>query len=142
MKDGHKPLDLYLIEMSDNTERFNKIGISKNTKERFQKLKSSGYEVKEILIVPLNMKEAYLIENSIKNKKHLKYKPLKKFNGYTECLCINNEENILNIIKKVLIEDTGKSPLLSKILDWEYSVKKNPMINLQVSDNFRMFAVQ
>lgn len=120
------PVDLYFINLISDHENFNKVGISKEYKKRIKNIKvKSRCDISEILIIPLNLEEAYHIEKTLKHKIDLKYKPLIKFPGYTECLKSGMEKEVINEISKILINDFNRSPIIKKILDWDYARKKS-----------------
>jgi hypothetical protein len=115
------PLDLYIIELFSETEKFLKIGISKQFKKRFFNIKTkSGYLINPKLILPTTLQEATLLEDLVLSKLRIKYiKTFKtKFSGYKECLTYDAVDEILNIIKEEIHKT--KSNLVGKILDYEY----------------------
>lgn len=76
---------LYVVEMKSTTERFVKIGISKNHMGRFSSF-GTNYKVTPIQIEEMSLSNAYKKEQQIKsNNRDLAYVPQKKFYGYTEC---------------------------------------------------------
>jgi hypothetical protein len=114
-------LDLYVIEMYSDTEKFLKIGISKQYQRRFFNIKTkSGYLVKPKLILPTTLQEATLLEDLVLSKLRVKYakKFTKKFPGYKECLNYESVNEIIETIKEEILKT--KSPLIGKILDYEY----------------------
>lgn len=119
------PVDLYFINLNNIKENFNKIGISKEYKNRLINIKTkSKCNISEILVIPMNLEEAYYIEKKIKQNIKIKYNPLLKFPGHTECLKKDNEKDVVDEISKILINDFGRSDLVQKILDWDYSKNK------------------
>lgn len=118
------PLDLYVIELSSETEKFLKIGISKQSKRRFFNIKAkSGYLVYPRLILPTTLQEATLLEDLVLSKLRVKYAKIftTKFPGYKECLDYKAVDKILEIIKQEIHET--RSDLVGKILDYEYNGK-------------------
>lgn len=79
---------IYLIELSNKNETFQKIGVSINKYCRFNQIAKHGYNVRIIYFVThihnkhINDK-LELILHSFFN--HLSYIPKTKFPGYTEC---------------------------------------------------------
>lgn len=81
------PAILYLIEFSNNDERFYKIGITKNSvKERYH----WGYSQYELVVhmeQPMPLYEAFIREQEILNQlRKQRYVPQIKIGGWTECL--------------------------------------------------------
>lgn len=77
----------YIIELEGNGERFIKIGITNNFEKRF--VNRLPYKIKSRLKFYTG-KHIYFLEKIVKNyinehRRELKYKPLLKFGGYTEC---------------------------------------------------------
>lgn len=119
------PIDLYLVNLKNETEDFNKVGISKEVGKRLNNLKcKSKCDIKTLLILPINLQEAFEIETVLKKNKEFKYKPLTKFPGHTECLLKEKEEDVINIITKVMEERFDRSSLLSDIIKWDYKRNK------------------
>lgn len=82
---------LYVVQISNKTECFYKIGITirKILKTRFSNIRSLGYNIDYLYVIKTNLRGALAIENKILSLyKHLQYKPLKKFSGWTECLTV------------------------------------------------------
>lgn len=88
---------LYVMEFSNDTEIFWKLGISANYKKRKKDLlKQSGYNIKDIVVLVWNVFDCVSLEQYMLRKyKKLKYKPLNYFQGYTECFCLNPYENFI-----------------------------------------------
>ena len=88
---------LYVMEFSNNIEKFWKVGISSNYKKRKKDLLTqSGYKIKDIVVIIWNVFDCVSLEQYIFNKyKKLKYKPLNYFQGHTECFSINPYENFI-----------------------------------------------
>lgn len=89
---------IYLIEMSNDTEVFLKIGITeKNANKRFASpSKNGGYKCRIILQRDMNMYEAWKLEQKILcDFKDSKYNPSIYFPGHTECLNKLNESMVL-----------------------------------------------
>lgn len=118
----NKPVDLYLITLSSYTEKFLKVGISKEVKKRHQNIKTkSKYDIYVNLIIPLTVLEATILERHLLStlRHQFKYLPKVKFPGYKECLVITNPKIIMNQIKDFL-KTNHRSDLVGKILDYEY----------------------
>lgn len=123
----NKPLDLYIITLYNNTEKFIKIGVSKEVIRRHINIKTkSSYNIEVNLILPLTVSEGTIIENKLlkKLKQSFNYKPIIKFPGYTECISYESKDNIIEELYSILDIDYNKSNLVGKILDWEYKNKK------------------
>lgn len=86
------PYKLYVVEMNDEASNFIKVGIAKenNLPKRMTDLKNCCHTItdfSEVLITNLPYYECWKLEQSLLDKyKEFKYKPSKKFGGYTECL--------------------------------------------------------
>jgi hypothetical protein len=87
--------ELYLLKMWNDNEEFLKVGItSVGIKNRYRKFDTYFYEV--IKIIDLNMFDAYSLEQKIlKDFRLFKYNPLIKFGGKSECIDINQLDNLL-----------------------------------------------
>jgi len=119
----NKPLDLYIINLTSDSESFIKVGISKEVKKRHTNIKTkSGYIVSSILIFPCTVEEGTIIERNILSsfRELHKYVPRVKFPGYKECLNLSIKDDILEKLKQILSETYHRSDLVSKILDFEY----------------------
>ena len=92
---------LYLIEGVLGKNSFIKIGVTTELKSRLEQLRSkSGIKIIDKIIIKTNLYEAVMTEQLIlKNLKKHKYKPETYFPGHTECININQKENILSYIK-------------------------------------------
>lgn len=89
---------LYLVELSNETECFLKVGITiKNANKRFASpSKNGGYKCRIILQRDMPIYEAWLIEQKIlKEFQNDKYNPRIYFPGHTECINKQNESMIL-----------------------------------------------
>ena len=89
---------LYLVELSNETECFLKVGITiKNANKRSASpSKNGGYKTRIILQRDMNMYNAWKLEQKILSEfKDDKYTPLRYFPGHTECLNKTNESMIL-----------------------------------------------
>ena len=89
---------LYLVELSNETECFLKVGITtKNANKRFASpSKNGGYKCRIILQRDMPIYEAWLIEQKIlKEFQNDKYNPQIYFSGYTECISKGAESMIL-----------------------------------------------
>lgn len=114
-------LDLYVVELNNEEECFLKIGISKNTNQRFKNIQvKSKSKLSTILILPTTLKEATLLEDKILKNLRKNYKKYfnSKFSGSSECLIIEAKEKVLNEIKEFY---KNKSSIVSQILDYEYN---------------------
>lgn len=84
------PHGFYIIECMDGKETFYKVGVSKDVNKRlkdylkYYKNSNVCYYIKNNLEFCVNLEQFIL-----KQYKEYKYKPLKKFAGFTECLSIN-----------------------------------------------------
>ena len=89
------PLTEYLITITDDDETFLKIGITqKEVSERFNR-NPIPYNYSINTIKDGILYELFVLEQRIHIEHNtLKYKPKKKFNGYSECYNIESE-NIL-----------------------------------------------
>jgi len=84
-----RPASLYLVRGSDNSEIFDKVGITINkVSYRFHSVHEYKFEILDV--IETNLYEACLKEHEIKRKnvKH-RYKPKKSFGGMYECFNIN-----------------------------------------------------
>lgn len=90
------PATLYVIEANDSTEAFLKIGITHKTiHERFHRNNSIPYNYSINTTKEGKLFELFKLEQTIKKQfKHFKYIPTKKFNGHTECFCLEAKESI------------------------------------------------
>ena len=88
---------LYVIEFSNEIEKFIKIGITTNTvSQRFKKTK---YNMKIHLILDLTLTDALKHEkDTLKEFMEFKYNPLISFNGKQECLEFNCLENVITAL--------------------------------------------
>lgn len=112
--------DLYLVKIQNINEKFLKIGISKNINGRFKKIERVGYKIKLVYSVPSNLKEVVYFEDFLLKQNYKKYKPLINFSGSTECVTIENLNDVIHDIKKYLININKRSNLVTEILDYEY----------------------
>jgi len=114
-------LNFYVIELCNNNDTYIKVGISKDIVQRFKNIAvKSKSIVTPLLILPTNLKEATLLEDMVLKNLKSKYKKQfeTKFSGYSECLVIESKSQVIEEIKG-FFED--KSPLVGKILDYEYN---------------------
>ena len=75
---------LYLIEFKDGTEHFWKIGITRRSVE--QRVKKIPYNVVSYKTIDGNLFDIYQKEKTLKQEnKPFRYRPIKFFNGHTEC---------------------------------------------------------
>jgi hypothetical protein len=86
---------LYVMEFSNDTEKFWILGISSNYKKRKKDLlKQSGYEIKDVSVLIWNVFDCVSLEQYMIYKyKKYKYKPLNYFQGHTECFSVNPYTN-------------------------------------------------
>lgn len=96
----NKPLFVYLIKMSSNLEQFLKIGISSKSERRFSEYNRYGFSI-EVLYNKLfiNCLDALDLEKYILDN-FQSYRPVKMFEGYTECFSIDLQEQILEVTNK------------------------------------------
>lgn len=92
---------LYIIELEGNNESFIKIGITNDFNKRFKS--NMPYKINYLLNF-YNGEDIYFIEKTIKKfinsyHKHIKYKPLIKFGGYTECY---KKKEFIHLLKDCL----------------------------------------
>ena len=100
---------LYLVEFSNENEKFLKIGFTKhkNITYRFRGY-SSSYVVKVLFYKELMFFSAFDYEQQLLfNFKEYSYKPLIKFKGHTECLQYNQLNNIMSALTEMLSEKTS-----------------------------------
>ncbi len=78
---------MYIIKATNPTEQFIKVGITtKTVKDRFKIDNTLPYNYEVIGTKSGELFDLFQLEQlSKKLLKHHKYKPLVKFNGYTEC---------------------------------------------------------
>ena len=83
---------LYIMELTNNTEIFYKIGISRYIKKRIKGIhydSNKSYKAKIIYNLNTSLFEAATVEQELHKKyKMFKYKPLMEFKGHTECFTI------------------------------------------------------
>lgn len=97
------PCTLYLVELSNDNEKFIKIGITTN--RIYQRFHENPYKLKIHYQFNSNIEECLKQEQKIlKDYSKYKYNPEISFKGYTECL----EFNILDQIKNVLTARNGQ----------------------------------
>lgn len=99
--------DIYLIELKSNRDHFLKIGVSCNSGSRIVNIeKESGCKIVDNYIFKTNLYNATMVEQTcIKENRYSRYKPKIKFGGHTECIALEEKENILNYIKSQLIKN-------------------------------------
>lgn len=84
---GYLYPSVYIVSLIDKNEDFIKIGMTVDTKPRFEKLPYTTNLLQEIKGKPLDI---YNLEKKLHRFfKKYKYNPLKKFGGYTECFNLN-----------------------------------------------------
>lgn len=90
---------LYLIKCFDDSEIFFKIGIArKGAADRFNSKQKLPYNFELLYQIEGDAKAMWDLEKMLhKRIKHNKYRPLKKFNGHTECF--SQIDDILKILK-------------------------------------------
>ncbi len=91
----------YLFKMWGNNEEFYKLGLSTSLENRMRKLKVT-YEVFPLLYIRISKLNSHSVEDYFFHKyAECKYKPLKKFNGHTECFNFNKDEvaEVMNIMQ-------------------------------------------
>lgn len=95
----------YILEMSNDVERFIKIGITKhkNIFKRYEQAhgKNLPYEIKLLHSFRMKLYQAFFLEQQLLGEHKLdQYKPINPFAGQTECLKYSN--NLINKIKQVV----------------------------------------
>lgn len=89
-KKCNTPSSFYLIELSNKHEKFLKVGITTNIKNR--KYKFSPYKCKIISTINTTLYDAFIKEQKfIKEYSHIQYTPTTNYGGHTECFQYNNE---------------------------------------------------
>lgn len=90
------PAILYIVNMKNGEESFEKIGVTSTSMQyRFRHESKLGYEVSELYTKQLNLYDAFLLEQKILNRISERYVPLTYFGGYTECFKLNESINLL-----------------------------------------------
>lgn len=94
---SNKKCTVYVVMMWDKREKFIKVGLTTTTLDiRFSRI---PYKWKEIATVEVLPSVVYTYEQSIlKMMKRHKYRPCKKFGGYTECFKMDSKNEILALI--------------------------------------------
>lgn len=121
-----KPLDFYIVELSKDDECFLKVGISKEIKKRHTNIKTkSGYNIKNIFNLSCTVLEGTVIESKVLEhfREKYRYNPKTLFPGYKECLSLDCQNDIVKQVGGILEEDFNRSPLVSKIIYYEYDSK-------------------
>jgi len=87
---------IYLIKCYKEEEIFYKIGLSKNTKQRFFDI---PYKKDIVKISKGKIKDLYPLEQKIrKHVKNFKYLPLHDFSGKNECFILSEDTDMLSYI--------------------------------------------
>lgn len=95
------PAILYIVNMKNGEESFEKIGVTSTSIEyRFRHESKLGYEVTKLYTAQINLYDAFLLEQKILNRITERYVPLTYFGGYTECFKLN--ESVNTLLKKYL----------------------------------------
>lgn len=91
---------LYVIKCTDGQETFLKIGITQYTLDhRFRKTNRLPYDYEPLYSVNGLLYDLFLLEQAIKKQfKSTKYRPIKKFNGHTECLNIASADGVITTL--------------------------------------------
>lgn len=108
--------NIYIIEISDDKEKFYKIGVTVHRYCRFYEIMKVYKNVKIIyMVMGLDFYLAYHYESFLQGLFE-PYTPLKKFGGYTECFL----EIDLDLIKKILIRiDISKCEIVENLtISW------------------------
>lgn len=94
----NKETFVYAIKLSTTDECFIKIGISNNLKKRYSDYIRLGFTIEEILTISFgNRIDAEDAEIKLHSDySSLKYIPLKRFAGQTECFSINLLNSLIN----------------------------------------------
>jgi hypothetical protein len=92
---------LYVMEFSNDVEKFWKIGISsKYNKRKTDLLKQSKYVIKDVFILAWNVFDCISLEQHILHKyKKYRYRPSNYFQGRTECFSVNPYEKFEELRK-------------------------------------------
>lgn len=99
---------LYLVMLSNQDEKFIKIGVT--TSNLHLRFKNTPLKVSCIKLVELNLQECLEIEKQlISTFKQYKYLPKTKFNGYTECLDLNCLDQVVLLLTNVLLARNGQT---------------------------------
>lgn len=93
---------LYLIECSNNHEKFIKVGITcRSVKQRFSTKTQMPYDFSEVFITTESPEMVYDIEKNVINKfKMFKHQPQFEFGGKTECFNYDKKSEILSFIEE------------------------------------------
>lgn len=87
---------IYLIELSNSSERFYKIGITVHRYCRFYEIIKRGYQVRIVfMVMGMDYKVASELEIMLHNK-YVSYEPMIRFGGHTECFDNINIDGFIN----------------------------------------------
>lgn len=87
----NEPATFYIVRIFNEIESFYKIGVTirKILKNRFSNIRTLGYKIDYIFSISATLGMVLEEEKKLLHRyKHLQYKPLKKFSGWTECLSV------------------------------------------------------
>lgn len=87
----------YILECFNNTEKFYKIGITVNLKNRYNSKKHMPYSYKILKEIKGEAEDIWTLENNLKQKLKSKYKPEIKFAGSTR-ECYSDIDEILKAL--------------------------------------------
>lgn len=97
-----KKENLYLIEVSNDSERFYKIGVTVHRYCRFYEIMKVYPNVTiKYMIIGLEFDTAYRHESLLHNLFE-PYKPKKHFGGYTECFSDINIDTFKNLVLSII----------------------------------------
>ena len=93
---------LYLIECSNNHEKFIKVGITcRSVKQRFSTKIQMPYDFSEIFITTESPEMVYDVEKTVIDRfKIFKHQPKIEFGGKTECFNYDSKSEILSFIEE------------------------------------------
>ena len=97
------PSSVYLVEISNEKEKFLKIGRTDNFRKRCIRLTNGNrYKVTPIFFKEATLEEASVIEYHILEliySTNIRYNPEEKVDGYTECCSTESKDFVLNELK-------------------------------------------
>lgn len=96
---------LYLWKVQNDSEIFLKVGMTRTDVDtRIRNNHTTSYNISPIFTTPLMLKDAFHIEQEIlKEFAASRYVPNEYFQGTTECLQINKEQDIINSIQRRIL---------------------------------------
>lgn len=100
-KNENKNCIFYVLEFSNDNEKFIKIGVTSRSIKIRYKNKNINYKYKELIIINGSSKEVIDFESFFLNKlKELKYTPKENFEGRTECFTFTSKDKIYEHFKQ------------------------------------------